>query len=50
MEGVKTTHTVTGLYDIIVYAEAADLNAYRALIAKIHAIRGIQRTQTAISV
>jgi len=43
-------HTVTGLYDIIAYAETESLEALKDLITKIHAIKGIQRTHTAISV
>jgi len=50
LEGVKMVHTVTGLYDIIAYAEVESLETLKDLITKIHTIKGIQRTHTAISV
>jgi len=50
LEGVKMVHTVTGLYDIIAYAEMESLEALKDLITRIHTIKGIQRTHTAISV
>ena len=50
LEGVKMVHTVTGLYDIIAYAEMESLEALKDSITKIHAIKGIQRTHTAIPV
>lgn len=49
MEGVKAAHAVTGPFDVIAQAEIADLGALKGLIGKIHAVEGIQRTQTAIS-
>ena len=49
MEGVKAAHTVTGIYDVIIYMEASNLEALKDNITKIHDIKGIQRTQTAVS-
>lgn len=48
--GVKMAHSVTGPYDVIAHVEEPDLKALSELIKKIHAIEGIYRTQTAISV
>jgi len=50
LEGVKTAHAVTGLYDVIVHAEPADLETLKDLIIKIQSIEGVQRTHTAVSV
>ena len=48
IQGVKTANTVTGQYDIIVYAEFSDLDALREAVKKIHKIRGIQHSQSAV--
>lgn len=50
IEGVKTAHAVTGQYDIIVYAELDDLDMLKNVIKKIHAIEGVQHTQTAVCI
>lgn len=50
LEGVKMVHAVTGVFDVIAFVEVADLDALKGLVAKIHAIEGTQRTQTAISI
>jgi len=50
LEGVKAAHAVTGLYDVIVHAEPADLETLKDLIVKIQGIKGVQRTHTAVSV
>jgi len=50
LEGVKMAYAVTGPFDVIAYAEVADIDALKDLITKIHDIKGAQRTQTAISV
>ena len=50
IEGVKAVHTVTGVYDLIAFVEAADLKALGELVKKIHGVEGVQRTQTAICV
>jgi len=49
MDGVKAAHAVTGIYDVIIYMEASNLEALKDNITKIHDIKGIQRTQTAVS-
>jgi DNA-binding Lrp family transcriptional regulator len=49
VEGVKTAHPVTGIYDIIAYVETPDINTLTGTVrAKIQTIDGILRTHTAI--
>lgn len=50
IEGIKTAHTVTGQYDIIVYAELDSLETLKSIIKRIHAIEGVQHTQTAVCI
>ena len=49
LKSVKMAHSVTGMYDVIAYVEADDLKAIAKLVRKIHAIKGVERTHTAIS-
>jgi len=49
IEGIKMAHAVTGQYDVIAYAEFVDMEALGRIIDKIHSIKGVQRTQTAIA-
>lgn len=47
IEGVTAAEDVTGPYDVIVRAEAADVDELgRMVVAKIQAIDGIDRTLT----
>jgi len=49
IEGVKTAHPVTGIFDIIAYLEAPDINNLTGTVrAKIQTISGVLRTHTAI--
>jgi len=49
IEGVKTAHPVTGMFDIIAYIEAVDINNLTGTVrAKIQALDGVLRTHTAI--
>jgi DNA-binding Lrp family transcriptional regulator len=50
IDGVKTAHTVTGQYDIIVYAELADLETLKSAVKKVQTIEGVQHTQTAVCI
>ena len=47
-QGVKMAHAVTGQFDVIVYAEFANMDALREIIGKFMSLNGVQRTQTAI--
>lgn len=50
IEGVKMVHAVTGVYDVIAYLELSDLEALSDLVLKkVQAVRGVQRTHTAIA-
>ena len=49
LNGVKMAHSVTGIYDVIAYIEVDDLKAIAQLVRKVHAIKGVERTHTAIS-
>jgi len=45
--GVKTAHTVTGPYDVIVYVEAESIKVLgEFIVSKIQAITGVLRTLT----
>ncbi|MFD3684244.1 Lrp/AsnC family transcriptional regulator [Nocardiopsis sp. NPDC058631] len=47
IEGVETAHDVTGPYDVIVRAEASDIDSLGALVvARIQRLDGIARTLT----
>jgi DNA-binding Lrp family transcriptional regulator len=49
VEGVKTAHPVTGMFDIIAFVEASDINNLTAIVrTEIQAIEGVMRTHTAI--
>ena len=49
IEGVKTAHPVTGMFDIIAYIEAVDINNLTGMVrAKIQTLDGVLRTHTAI--
>ncbi|HEC79081.1 MAG TPA: Lrp/AsnC family transcriptional regulator [candidate division WOR-3 bacterium] len=47
INGVKHAHVVTGLHDVICYAEGKDLNELKSIIINdIRGVEGIQRTVT----
>jgi DNA-binding Lrp family transcriptional regulator len=49
IEGVKTVHPVTGMFDIIAYLEEPDINTMTGTVrTKIQTIEGVLRTHTAI--
>jgi DNA-binding Lrp family transcriptional regulator len=50
IKGVKMAHAVTGQFDVIAYAEFANVEALREIIEKFQSLRGIQRTQTAVAI
>lgn len=51
IKGIKTIHLVTGPYDVIAFAEAADLKSLGELIVKkIQATGLVARTLTCITV
>jgi DNA-binding Lrp family transcriptional regulator len=46
--GVKMAHTVTGTFDVILYAEANELQDIRRIYESVHQIDAVVRTETAI--
>ena len=50
IEGIKSAHTVTGQYDIVVFAELESLETLKDIVKKIHGIGGVQHTQTAVCI
>lgn len=49
VDGVKTAHPVTGMFDIIVFLEASDINSLTGTVrTEIQTIEGVLRTHTAI--
>jgi len=50
IRGVKTAHTVTGQYDIIVFAELDGLDSLKDIVKQIHQLEGVQHTQTAVCI
>ena len=48
--GVKTAHAVTGQFDVVVYAEIAEMSRLKELIDKIHSLDGVLRTNTVIAI
>jgi hypothetical protein len=48
IQGVKMAHAVTGQFDVIAYAQFANMDALREIMGKFMTLNGVQRTQTAI--
>jgi len=49
LEGVVTAHPVTGMFDIIAYVEASDINSLTGIVrSQIQTVEGVRRTHTAI--
>lgn len=48
IEFVDMAHAVTGQFDVIIYAELADISDLGELIDRLHSIEGVQKTQTAV--
>ena len=48
IEGVKVSHSVMGNYDVILYAEAKDLEDLRRIRIAVEQINGVLLTETLI--
>jgi uncharacterized protein with GYD domain len=48
IEGVKIAHSVMGSYDVILYAEAKDIEDIRRIRETIHDLSAVVRTETAV--
>ncbi len=49
IDGVKRAHAVTGQFDIVAYAEFTNMDGLREIIEKFQALKGVQRTRTAVA-
>jgi DNA-binding Lrp family transcriptional regulator len=47
---VKMAFAVTGMFDVIVYAELGHMKELRGLIEELHALDGVTKTRTAVAV
>ena len=50
IEGVRMAHAVTGQFDVIAYAEFANMDALANIIEKFQSLKGVQRTRTAVAI
>ena len=50
INGIKMAHAVTGQFDVMAYAEFADMNGLMEIIEKFQSIKGVLRTQTAVAI
>ena len=50
IDGVKMAHAVTGQFDVVAYAEFANIDGLRDIIDKVRSLKGVQRTQTAVAI
>ena len=50
IDGVKKAHAVTGQFDVVAYAEFANIDGLRDIIDKVRSLKGVQRTQTAVAI
>jgi len=48
IDGVKTAHAVTGQYDVVIYVVFENMEALGDLIRKIHTLKGVIKTHTAV--
>ena len=51
LNGVKTVHTITGPYDLVIFVEAKDLDLLgKTVISKIQNLKGVNDTMTCVVV
>lgn len=50
IEGVRMAHAVTGQFDVIAYAEFANMDALANIIEKFQSLKGVLRTRTAVAI
>ena len=50
IEGVRMAHAVIGQFDVIAYAEFANMDALANIIEKFQSLKGVQRTRTAVAI
>jgi DNA-binding Lrp family transcriptional regulator len=50
VKNVRMAHAVTGQYDIVAYIEFADMDVLTEILGKFQAMKGVQRTHTAVAI
>jgi len=50
IEGIKMAHAVTGQFDVVAYAEFANMEMLREIIDRVRSIAGVRQTQTAVAI
>ncbi len=50
IKGIKMAHVVTGIYDVVAYAEFSNVDELARMIEDIQSLEGVQRTHTAIAI
>ena len=50
IKNVKIACAVTGIFDVVIYAELGHMKELRGLIEELHAIDGVLKSRTAISI
>lgn len=49
IDGVKMAHVVTGNFDVIAFAEFSNIDELTSIIQEAQALKGVQKTQTAVA-
>ena len=49
IDGIKMAHVVTGNYDVIAFAEYQNIDELTNIIQKVQALKGVEKTQTAVA-
>ncbi len=50
IDGITRVDVVTGPYDVIAYAELPSVEDLRRLMKTVHEVKGINRTETCVSI
>ena len=50
IKGMKRAHAVTGQFDMVAYAEFANIDVLREIIDRLGSLEGVQRTHTAVAI
>lgn len=50
IENVKMAHAVTGRYDVVAFIEFVDMDVLTKILGKFQAMKGVQRTHTAVAI
>ena len=49
IDGVKMAHVVTGIFDVIAFAEFSNIDELTSIIQTVQTLKGVQKTQTAVA-